>query len=261
MSWSKFCKACLIVVAATAAGLIDGNTPRECAGAANDRDAGALQRAQKESDESAELARGAILQGWIVDENDKPLQGVKVTLWSGVATRWRGQETVTDGSGEYFFDPVKSGAALLGRKLMVGVTLTHHTHASSDGKAWWDVTMSSENRKVEVKNFKMTRGADIAGFVVRKDTGEPIADLDLRILLGQGKQSGGIRYATTDQQGRFSETALFPGQYEVQVNGGGFKVLGTVKLEPGRCTETRLLLEANDPPREIRGQSGPYSQN
>lgn len=156
---------------------------------------------------------------------------------------------------------MKSGAAFLGRKLLVGVTLSHPTHACSDGKSWWDVTMANENRNVEVKNFKMTRGADIAGFVVRKETGEPIADLDLRIQLGQGDQPGYARYATTDQQGRFSETALFPGQYQVQVNGGGFNALGTVKLEPGRCTETRLLLEANDPPREIRGESNPYSQN
>src|SRR5690606_5778719 len=55
-------------------------------------------------------ALGPVLTGRVVDENGAAVPGVKIQLYSGLATRWEGQSTTTDADGVYRFEPLEIGS-------------------------------------------------------------------------------------------------------------------------------------------------------
>ena len=64
-----------------------------------------------------------------------PLAGVRIVLYSGLATRWKGQETTTDHDGRFRFDPLQTGATIEDRTsgrwdLRPGMRIEHPTHVN-----------------------------------------------------------------------------------------------------------------------------------
>lgn len=195
---------------------------------------------------TAPAAPGPVLQGRIVDSRGDAVPGVRVTLWGGLATRLKGQQTTTDSDGRYQFQPLETGAQILdepsGRwDLYTGMTLEHAAMTSADGESWWDVRVSSEPGTVFTRDFTMIPGGTVEGTLTSRGTGQAIPGAGLRI---QHKKNGFLRYATTDAFGRFRETALFPGEYTVDLNSpqGRYPVLGSFTIpESGGATSTALF--------------------
>lgn len=208
-------------------------------------------KAVSQSDRQGDKA-GPILRGTIVDEAGKPLAGARVTLYSGIATRWKGQEATTGEDGTYRFDPLKTGSMTKKDKadrwdLYVGVQIFHPTHASEDGHSWWDLTVPGINGHEEVRDFKMIPGGAVSGRIVDADTGKPMPGLDLRVMSPGPRNVKFNRYATTDKDGRFDVPALFPGEYTIDVNSPrlSYPVLGQVRIEAKKTAELSYTMKAS----------------
>jgi protocatechuate 3,4-dioxygenase beta subunit len=192
-------------------------------------------------------ARGPSLQGRITDEAGRPLEGARVILYGGIATRWRVAETVTGGDGRYRFDEVRAAMVkdeATGRwDQFAGFQVRHPTHVPADGKSWRDVRIPGIPEHVETFDLRMTPGGHVEARLAEAGTGRPLAKLDLRVLhppQGPGSRSPStyLTYATTDEQGTFRSDTLFPGEYQVQVNSGtlDYPEIGRVQVEAGRTS-------------------------
>jgi beta-lactamase regulating signal transducer with metallopeptidase domain len=198
---------------------------------------------------------GAVLEGRVTDEYGKPLPGVQVKLYSGIGSRWLGQETTTDAQGDYRFDPLETGGAMGGTKdsdpsWYTGVVFKHYLYVPADGKSWRDITVPMKKGHVEVFDMKMTRGGKIDGYIEDDQTGKPAANLDLRIHNGHatGKKDGDFHvYATTDDKGRFLSDALMPGKYVVEINDNNFRgkdrypKIAEARVESGRTSHVQAV--------------------
>lgn len=200
------------------------------------------------------------LQGLITDETGQPLAKVKVVLYSGIATRGRGQETFTNAKGEYRFDPLETGTSVWSEEREgdrpsaywnTGMEFEHPRYVPADGKSWRDLQIPQKPGHVETLDMKMTPGGKLSGVVLDKKTGEPLAELGLRIYTkseGKNEQADFFTYATTDKQGRFTSDALFPGRYTIDINDGAFRGvhkylrLGSVEVPAEKTTEIELLV-------------------
>ena len=198
-------------------------------------------------------AQGPILRGRLVDDAGKPVPGVHVVLYGGLAIRFRGQEAITDTDGRYRFDPLKTGAPMLGEhgrgQFYTGVQFKHDTHVPADGTSWRDIRVPTTDRHEEVLDVTMTRGGKIRGVLVDAENGNPLADQSLRLYNGflQGKEQGEFFvYATTDKDGRFESDPLLPDHYVVDINENDFQgkyrypKIGKVKVEAGETAEVKL---------------------
>jgi len=193
------------------------------------------------------VKNGPILKGRILDEAGQPLAGVRVTLFGGFATRFKGQEAETDKNGAYAFDPLRSGSHIKDEEnqswdQFVGMELFHPTQVSADGFSWWDIRVPGIDRHEYIKDFKMMAGGDLVGTVVDAASGNGVSDLDLRVISPSPHAAKFSRYARTDAEGRFSATALYPGEYVVDVNSQklGYPVLGKIKVEAKKAAEVRF---------------------
>ncbi|MEN6365636.1 MAG: M56 family metallopeptidase [Thermoguttaceae bacterium] len=203
--------------------------------------------------EKTHQSQGPILRGRIIDESGNPLPGIRVVLYSGIATRFRGQEAKTNANGEYQFDPMKTGAAKLrdGRPSdwYTGVQFEHDEYVPADGRSWRDIQVPMVDRHEHVVDMKMVRGGKVSGIVLDADTGKPAGQLDLRIDNGfiGGKRDGEFTvYATTDNVGRFTSRPLFPGRYVIQTNDAKIAndaKIGMAVVRAGETTEMRMTTQ------------------
>src|SRR5690606_31713333 len=101
-----------------------------------------------ENQEVEEELVGPVLRGRVTDEQGKPLPGVKVVLYGGTGTRFRGQATSTNDNGEYEFAPLTTGLVSRSRgepiAMLVGVVFEHDTHVPADGVSWRDISINLE---------------------------------------------------------------------------------------------------------------------
>ncbi len=197
--------------------------------------------------------RGPILRGRVTDESDNPISDVRVVLYSGIATRWRGQDTMTNAQGEYRFDPLKTGARMMPddgpSQWYTGVKFNHATHVPADGNSWRDIRVPMVEGHEEILDLRMTRGGKVSGIVMDAESGEPSPELDLRIhhgLTGGDKNGSFLNYVTTDKRGRFLSDAIYPGQYVIDINDNDYQgkykypKIGKVVVQAGETTEVRL---------------------
>jgi hypothetical protein len=110
---------------------------------------------------------------------------------------------------------------------------------------------------VETLDLKMTLAGHVDGILKDAKTGQPIKNLDLRLMYPintRGHGSTFHTYATTDGEGRFRSDSLFPGEYDVDVNSSlmRFPMLGRVKVEPGKTTA--ITFDALTLPKLIEGR-------
>ncbi len=187
---------------------------------------------------------GPVLRGRITDESGRPVKGVKVQLYSGVATRREGQSMVTGDDGVYAFDPLETGSLTRPEGLdrwdyYVGVRIEHDSLVPADGEPWFDLTVPSVDRQVTVRDIVMSRGGTMSG-EIRMEDGFAWPELELRFMPVSGK--GTHWYATTDRKGRFETRALVPGEYSVQWNSpqADYPELAKVSIEPGRQTTVKV---------------------
>ena len=187
---------------------------------------------------SATKPSAPVLTGRTLDGRGAPIQGVRVTLWSGIGTLFRQGETETDETGRYRFevehavfsvDPeTKAKTALL------WIDLEHPTFASADGENRWHLQLPLGNGTVVTRDFKMVEGGSLHGRLVDASTGQPIRQ-SLRIYSGWQDKTRYLRYADTDSDGRFELNGLFPDDYTIDVNGvdGRYPILGQVRVDAG----------------------------
>lgn len=163
-----------------------------------------------------------VLTGTCTDEKGRPVSGVHIILYGGFATRWQDAETTTGSDGVYRFDPMTHGSMILEEPsqrwdLFVGMRIEHATMASADGLSWWDVTVPTIPGNVMHKDFRLVPGGTISGVLRERGSDRPL-ELDMRLYTGSDHAMQYYRYAKTDENGRFRETALFPGHYTVDLN-------------------------------------------
>ena len=186
----------------------------------------------------------------MADESGKPLAGVKVVLYSGFATRWKGQEAITDTDGRYRFDPLRTGGLIKDEPSgrwdhFVGMKVEHATHVSADGRSWWDIDVPTVDRREQIKNFRMVPGGRLKGRLLDPKTKEPVGGVALRIHGRSDHETTFDSYATTDLQGPFTSEALFPGRYIVDVNSPELNMLalGTVEIEKSKILDSEFSLD------------------
>lgn len=208
---------------------------------------------------------GPVLRGIITDESGKPLKGVKVQLYSGLATRWEGQSAITGEDGAYTFDPLETGAMTKPEgqdrwDYYVGVRIEHDTHVPKEGESWFDLTVPSVDRQVTTRDFVMMSGGVLEGEVKMED-GFAWPQLDLRFMPTSGK--GTHWYATTDRKGRFATKAMVPGEYSVQWNSpqADYPELAHVKIEPGQRTMVKVSAKIKVEARSETSIITPTTQN
>ena len=160
----------------------------------------------------AEPSDRCSLVGRVIDKSGAPVAGVRIELFGGLATRFKGQSAVTDADGRYRFDPLETGAGRPGM-LNPGMRLSHPQFVAADGKDWWDVEVPCGQDVV--KDFAMVRGGSVKGELRFGEGGWILRAFDLRLISSDGQRTA---YATTDNRGEFVTEALFPGEYEVQWN-------------------------------------------
>lgn len=182
--------------------------------------------------------QGPILTGRIVDEAGRPLPGVKVVLYNGLYTRWKGQETTTGPDGRYRFDPLRSGGMVgdgaNGRwDWRTGLRLEHPTHVNADGKSWRDIQVPGIDRREHVQDFRMVPGGRLRGRVLDPKIGKPLRRLDLIIASPDLRRHRFKVDARTDDDGRFVSETLFPGEYVVVANVPelNYRELGRFRIE------------------------------
>jgi beta-lactamase regulating signal transducer with metallopeptidase domain len=207
------------------------------------------------TDGNANVHDGPVLHGRVTDEQGKPIAGVQVDLYSGLATRFRGQETRTDAHGEYRFDPLETGGIMLtdeGGSYYTGVEFKHDQYVPADGKSWRDIQVPVQANHEEVLDIKMTLGGKVSGTVIDARSGKPVPELGLRIHNGfvHGMEDGDFQvYVTTDKDGAFTSVPLFPGRYVIDINDNNFQRLysypkiGAVTIRAGETAKLQLTTE------------------
>jgi RNA polymerase sigma factor (sigma-70 family) len=194
--------------------------------------------------------KGPILSGRVVDESGQPMAGAKIVLYSGFATRWKGQEATTDRDGRYRINPLQTGSMTKRADAdkwdyYVGMQIEHPTHVSADGSSWRDITVPNIDRKETIYNYSMVPGGRIKGRVLDPKTKAPVAGMDLRFLSPSPRNAKFHTYATTDKEGRFTTETLFPARYVIDVNSSelGYVVLGNVPVTASETFESAFSFE------------------
>ncbi|QDT76636.1 Regulatory protein BlaR1 [Gimesia maris] len=215
------------------------------------------QQAESKPVEKPVPRKKPVLYGRITDTKGKPIPDVEVQLYSGVATRFRGQKTTTDTDGKYRFDPLETGTAIIlddtpedkRAYQHFGVQFHHPAFVPADGKSWRDLSVSLKEPEEKEFNLKMIRGGFIKGTVVDPKTGKPMPNLYLRIdnqFFLKDKRNTYLVYTTTDDAGQFMTAPLFPGKYLIEINNVHFKdryrypKIGSAKVEAKKTTDIKL---------------------
>ncbi|HEX5715074.1 MAG TPA: carboxypeptidase regulatory-like domain-containing protein, partial [Thermoanaerobaculia bacterium] len=154
------------------------------------------------------LLPGAAIEGIVVDERDRPVQGAEVTLTPFGSDGMRADERLM------YRDPVETGAdgrfriADLPRGMRVGLMAVHPEHTSAE-MAGVEVPTAQPVR------LRLTRPRRLEGRVKDRQ-GEPVAGARLFYSESAGSPLGGgwdgrAAKGTTDAEGRFVLSGLKPG--------------------------------------------------
>ena len=120
---------------------------------------------------SQEEKSGPILEGRIATQAGEPVEGVVVTLFGGMATRWKVGETTTDADGLYRFDPLDVGTPMRGENgapgaIAVGVQIHHPEFVSADGAWWWDLRVPAVEGQVTRLDFQVRSAGSLLGVLL-----------------------------------------------------------------------------------------------
>ncbi|NUQ63348.1 MAG: pentapeptide repeat-containing protein [Pirellulales bacterium] len=188
-----------------------------------------------------------VLRGRVADDRGKPIPGVQVVLFGGVATRWRGQETMTNTNGEYRFDPFSTGAKVFPEKgepqFDTGVRFLHPEYVPADGNSWRDIRVPGVPGREDVLDMIMTRGGKVRGTVLDAQSGRAAAGLSLQIYNGfvDGTENGTYHtYATTAADGTFSSDPLFPGRYVIEISDQARSKIGKAVVRAGEIVALEM---------------------
>jgi len=215
------------------------------------------ERAQEPAAGSASTERAradapttpAVLTGRVLDGHGAPIAGVELELFTGMGTLFRKGTTRTDAEGRYRFE-IERAAMRIDETTqrwigLMWLATRHDRFASSDGESLCPIEVPLERGTVVEKDFAMVEAGAIEGVLLQATTGAPIAET-LRLFTGDQNATHYLRYATTDEHGRFAERGLFPGAYTIDVNGvkdGAdirYPILGTVRVEAGETAQVEL---------------------
>lgn len=202
----------------------------------------------------------AVLEGRVVDPEGKPIPGVKLQVYGGLATRFAGPEAITDDRGEYRFDPLETGAIMFDDEdrtssYSTGVRVEHDSYCAVDGNNWWDVTVPWGG--VTRFDLTMIRGGSVSAIITTNGGARGVGGLDVRVLNAQEPTRTTV-YATTDHRGRFSTSALAPGEYSIQWNWPAVEYveLARVRIESGVVSEIEIDMEIHAASRVVRVDEG-----
>lgn len=188
------------------------------------------------------------LEGRISDDLGRPLSGVEVELFGGIATRWSVGKAVTNENGIYRFEPAPTGYVIQhksadGREISyngLGMRINHPRFAADDNRDWWEFRIPLEPGTY-YRDMRLSIGGNLKG-TIKDSSGKPAAGLDLRVI-GIGELTGAVSYSTTDANGDFEiDHALRAGKYEIQVNdpSEGYPVLSTETIGAGDSVNARI---------------------
>ncbi len=186
-----------------------------------------------------------VLEGRVTDGAGRGVPGVRLTLYSGLATRFQGQSVLTDENGRYRFSPLETyqslGADDARRRAMVGVRVEHESFVRPSGDDWFDVHFDVAPGHVERHDFTMEPGAKLSGRVLTSRGDHPVGNLSIIV---ERADSSARRYATTDHRGRFRTTALAAGEYVVKWNfpAADYAELCRFRVEPGLAHDLTVRL-------------------
>jgi len=205
-----------------------------------------------ESDPQADLGEvtllpGAAIEGIVVDERDRPVQGAHVVLTPFGADGFPGEERVVLSR-----EPVDTGAdgrfriADLPRGARIGIQVVHDELASAD-------LPGVEIPTAQPLRIRLVRPRSVEGRVT-DGLGEPVAGARLYLGEGSGAPIGGgwerrPAHATTDPAGRFVLPGAKPGTAHVTVVASGYKT---------RQSPIQVPQEGQAPPVEIALEPGTF---
>ncbi|MFL6201877.1 MAG: carboxypeptidase regulatory-like domain-containing protein [Thermoanaerobaculia bacterium] len=193
------------------------------------------------------LLPGAAIEGIVVDERDRPVQGAHVVLTPFGAEGFPGEERVVMSR-----EPVDTGAdgrfrlADLPRGARIGIQVVHDELASAD-------MPGVEIPTAQPLRIRLVRPRSVEGRVTDA-LGEPIPGARLYLGEGTGAPLGGgwerrPGHATTDPEGRFVLSGAKPGTAYVTVIASGYKT---------RQSQLQVPEEGQAPPVEIALEPGTY---
>ncbi len=166
------------------------------------------------------LLPGAAIEGIVVDERDRPVQGAEVALTPFGSDGMRADEHLM------YRDPVETGAdgrfriADLPRGMRVGLMAVHPEHTSAE-------MVGVEVPTAQPVRLRLTRPRSLEGRVKDRQ-GEPVSGARLFFSESAGSPLGGgwdgrASKGTTDAEGRFVLSGLKPGTAYVTVMASGYR--------------------------------------
>ncbi len=144
----------------------------------------------------------AVVEGRVIDENKRPLEGIKVEL-----THWysrtgiTGEKTWTDKNGQFRFARVRPNSSVWVRSAKTGYLESNNTDFAP--------LQPGQTRRVELT---MRRAPKTLQGVVYGENGQPASGYSVAA-------SGGNNAVATDKNGRFAIPQVFAGQISVTVYG------------------------------------------
>jgi protocatechuate 3,4-dioxygenase beta subunit len=180
------------------------------------------------------------LTGRVVDENGRPMAGVRVILYRDPAQREPGQSAETNADGEYRFAPVQTGNFLDEKRgqavgFVTTLVIHHDSHTSADGASSWSVVLPLKAGHVETRDFVLIPGGTATGLIRDPKTGEPLRHVRVRLVSVEGAEPRVVARTVTNSAGRFRASAVFPGRYLVQLDDAprDWPTLGEVVVAAG----------------------------
>jgi protocatechuate 3,4-dioxygenase beta subunit len=170
------------------------------------------------------LGQAKQLEGIVVDQSDKPISSAQVSIWSLVVGEGRDQQNLswpvaaelltstTDHSGRFIFTniPAEATADFIIKKSGRATINTYRSTGYANQK------MTFAPGQTDIK-LVLPNEARIEGTVKAKDTGEPIAGVNLIVMQQVNRPIPGQGPVSTKKDGTFTVNALPAGSYQVQL--------------------------------------------
>jgi protocatechuate 3,4-dioxygenase beta subunit len=181
-------------------------------------------RMRQEQEFEIKLGQAKELEGIIVDESDKPIQGADVSVWSLVIGEGQDQQdlgwpvsaelltSTTDQSGRFVFTniPAEATADFIIKKSGRATINTYRRTGYANQK------MSFAPGQKDIK-LALPVEARIEGTVVAKDTGKPIGGVSLIVMQEANRPLQGQGLISTNKDGGFIINSLPSGTCFVQL--------------------------------------------
>ena len=185
-------------------GLAPGNYQLEAHTPGYAREEVASVRVPSGSPLSVELSLAGVIEGFVVDAQDRPAAGAEVRV-SGIRAS---PQSVTTGEGGGFSVEVEAGSYALSAR------------RGEEAGALEAPLVVSGGRTVRDVRVRLGPGAVLEGRVVEKSSGGPVQGVHVDV--SPYEASGDLGRAVTDAEGHFSVSALAPGVYDVVASAPGY---------------------------------------